>query len=325
MKKIVTYLFILGLMLSTATYNELYAQDPQFTQFYANPLYLNPAFAGSARCPRICMNFRDQWPAIPGTFVTYSGSYDQHVDALSGGIGLLVTQDEAGQGTLTTTNISAIYAYQFNVSRTFTISTGFQATYHQKTIDESKLSFGDMIDPSKGFIYNTNEQLSRTSVGVPDFSAGVLGYGRYLFIGCSVDHLTQPDESFIQSAPSPLPIKITAHAGAMISIENHNIQEDKVIISPNILYQQQENFQQLDLGFYVIKGPIVGGLWYRNGDAIIALIGFQKKFIKMGYSYDVTISKLTEATAGSHEISLILQFACKPRTHRFRTISCPSF
>jgi type IX secretion system PorP/SprF family membrane protein len=325
MKRLLYFLLTFGLMMGASSYNELHAQDPQFTQFYANPLYLNPAFAGSNRCPRVCMNFRDQWPAIPGTFVTYSFSYDQHVDALAGGIGLLVTQDEAGQGTLTTTNISLIYAYQLNISRTFSLSAGFQATYHQKSLDESKLSFGDMIDPARGFIYNTNEILARNSIGVPDFSAGILGYGRYIFVGFSADHLTQPDESFIAGTPSPLPMKFTGHAGAMIPLKTGSLQEDVITISPNVLYQQQQNFQQLDLGFYVSKGPIVGGLWYRNQDAIIVLIGFQKKFIKMGYSYDVTISKLTEATAGSHEISLILQFPCRPRVRKFRTISCPSF
>jgi type IX secretion system PorP/SprF family membrane protein len=324
MKKLLPILFTIVIMAGGVSYNKVYAQDPQFTQFYANPLYLNPAFAGSARCPRICMNFRDEWPAIPGTFVTYSASYDQHVDDLAGGIGLLVTEDQAGQATLTTTNVSLMYAYQLNVTRTFTISAGFQATYHEKSVDQSKLNFGDMIDPRRGFVYQTSELLTRTSVGVPDFSAGLLGYGKNVFVGFSADHLTQPDESFV-SSPSPLPIKYTVHAGAMIPVNNHAIEDEQIIISPNVLYQQQQDFQQLDLGFYVIKGPIVGGLWYRNQDAVIALIGFQKKFIKMGYSYDVTISKLTEATAGSHEVSLILQFGCRPRVRRFRTISCPSF
>src|SRR4051812_14773105 len=81
------------------------AQDPEFTQFYANPLYLNPAFAGSTRCPRIALNYRNQWPALSGTYVTYSASYDQYVDALGGGIGLLVLNDKAGEGTLSTSNI----------------------------------------------------------------------------------------------------------------------------------------------------------------------------------------------------------------------------
>ncbi|WP_417266065.1 type IX secretion system membrane protein PorP/SprF, partial [Brumimicrobium sp.] len=52
--------------------SKAYAQDPQFSQFYANPIYLNPAFAGSHGCPRFAVNYRNQWPALSGTFVTYS-------------------------------------------------------------------------------------------------------------------------------------------------------------------------------------------------------------------------------------------------------------
>src|SRR5258705_11450238 len=128
------------------------AQDPEFTQFYANPLYLNPAFAGSTRCPRISLNYRNQWPALSGTFVTYSASYDQFVEALGGGIGLLVLNDKAGEGTLTTSNISAVYAYQLNVTREFSVRFGMQGTYVQKKVDWDKLTFGDMIDPRYGFI-----------------------------------------------------------------------------------------------------------------------------------------------------------------------------
>ena len=92
-----------------------------------------------------------------GTFVTTSASYDQHVDGLNGGLGLLVTNDQAGKGTLNTTTVSGIYAYQQAVSRNFSLSAGFQATYFQKSLDWNKLTFGDMIDPRRGFIYNTND------------------------------------------------------------------------------------------------------------------------------------------------------------------------
>ncbi len=61
---------VIVLALFTVGMGDLFAQDPEFTQFYANPLYLNPAFAGTARCPRICLNYRNQWPGITGTFVT---------------------------------------------------------------------------------------------------------------------------------------------------------------------------------------------------------------------------------------------------------------
>ena len=305
---------------------ETFAQDPQFSQFYANPLYLNPAFAGSIRCPRICLNFRDRWPALTGTFVTYSASFDRYIDGISGGLGILAEQDQAGEGSVVTTNLSIIYSYHLNVSRTFTLCTGFQATYHEKSIDESKLSFGDQIDPERGFVYETGEVLTRTNVTVPDFSAGVLGYGKTLFVGFAADHLSQPDESVIQ-APSPLPVKFTFHAGAMIPVNtNSTFIEDQFTFSPNILYQQQLDFHQLDLGFYAIKGPIVGGLWYRNQDAIIILVGLEKRNFKFGYSYDITISRLAEQnTAGSHEISLIMQMECRPKRHSYRVINCPSF
>lgn len=66
----------LSVFIFFAIVTTLQAQDLQFTQFYANPLYLNPAFAGSVRCPRICMNYRNQWPNLSGTYVSYSASYD---------------------------------------------------------------------------------------------------------------------------------------------------------------------------------------------------------------------------------------------------------
>lgn len=299
------------------------AQDPEFTQFYANPLYLNPAFAGTHNCPRVVMNYRNQWPGLSGTFVTMSTSYDQHVQSLYGGLGLLVTNDKAGKGTLNTTNVSAIYSYQLKVSRTFSMRFGFQATYFQKSLDWNKLTFGDMIDPRKGFIYQTGDTPRGGSVSNVDFAGGVLGYTEMFFVGAAVHHITEPNESLINEA-SPLPMKITGHAGAVIPL-GHSHYASTASISPNILYQRQGEFQQLNLGMYVHKGPLVGGLWYRNKDSFIALLGFQTDVMKFGYSYDVTVSKLTNATAGSHEVSFTLLFDCKPKKRTFRTITCPSF
>ena len=72
------------------------AQDPTFTQFYANPLYLNPAFAGSHGCPRFALNYRNEWPNLSGNYVTYSASYDQYFKNISGGFGVLALHDQQG-------------------------------------------------------------------------------------------------------------------------------------------------------------------------------------------------------------------------------------
>lgn len=303
------------------------AQDAQFSQFYANPLYLNPAFAGSARCPRATMNYRNQWPGFQSaegkTFVTISSSYDQNFKALNGGLGLMVLHDRAGAGTLNTTNVNLMYSYQIPVNRKFSIRTGFQATYLQKNVDWNSLTFGDMIDPRRGFVYTTQEVPITEGVKTVDFSAGILAFSDKYFGGVAVHHLTQPNESLTEASPaSPLPRKYTIHGGAMLPFGGRH---NRWTLSPNILYQRQGEFQQFNVGLYAVKAPFVGGLWFRGSDAVIALMGIQYNGFKVGYSYDLTVSQLTNRSGGAHEISLGLQFECKTKTKKYRDLICPSF
>lgn len=316
-----TFVALIGVFLSTSAL----AQDPEFSQFYANPLYLNPAFAGSNNCPRIALNYRNQWPGISGSFVTQSVSYDQRLGYNKGaGIGFLVTNDQAAK-TLNTLNASAIFSYHLPVTRKFAIRVGFQATYFQKSLDWSKLTFGDMIDPRRGFVYNTNDVPNGNGkkTGI-DFSGGILGFSETFFFGFAAHHVTEPNESLVLGV-SPLPMKLTGHAGAVIPLSKSRYRKSDVKISPNVLYRNQGTFQQLNLGVYVNKGPIWTGVWYRNGDAFIVLLGIQTDLVRLGYSYDVTTNQLTLRTAGSHEVSFSMNFKCKPPRKKYRTISCPSF
>ncbi len=302
-----------------------FGQDPEFTQFYSNPLYLNPAFAGSKVCPRVAVNHRNQWANLSGSFVTTSASYDQMVQSMSGGLGLLVMTDNAAK-TMKTTRVSGMYAYNQAVTRKFSINVGVEATFFQKSIDWDKLTFGDMIDPRRGFVYETNDvRREQAKTGI-DFSAGAIGYTENFFFGFAAHHLTEPEESLI-SGESKLPMKLTGHAGAIIPIggggSKYNASDAS--ISPNILFRQQGTFTQLNMGVYIKKGPLTGGIWYRNQDAFITSIGIETEFFKIGYSYDVTVSKLSLASGGSHELSLGINFSCRPKKPKYRTISCPSF
>lgn len=307
-----------------------YSQDPHFSQYYANPVYMNPAFAGTSVCPRIIMNYRNQWPAITGTYATYSVSYDQHVDNLSGGIGLMFVTDKAGEGTLNTNMISGVYSYRLQVNRYFSMKAGFQASYFQKSIDWDKLTFGDQIDPRYGFIFYTRETKPKElTKGTADFSAGIMGYSESVYGGVAVHHLTEPNEGFF--SVSKLPMKITAHVGGVIDLEHHRRRRriEDPTLSPNLLFMKQGDFKEMNYGLYFNKYPLVGGVWFRQGfdnpDAFIALIGLQTSVVKIGYSYDVTVSKLSNASGGAHEISFAMQFGCKPKKKRVRAINCPSF
>lgn len=316
------YKLSLALACLFVTAAQLKAQDPEFTQFYANPLYLNPALAGSTVCPRVNLNYRLQWPNIYGTYSTVGASYDRYAYGVKGGVGLMVMQDRAGQGTLNTTGIGLIYAPQIRLGKKAFVSFAIQAGWWQKAVNWNKLSFGDQIDPRRGNIFTTNEvQPEQSRVGNFDLATGVVLSGEHVFIGGAVHHILEPNESFL-GGTSKLPRKYTVHAGGNIPIGGKYSQ---TYISPNILYRQQGDFQQLNLGMYFKKESIVGGLWYRGRDAFIMLIGVEAGHVRIGYSYDVTVSKLTNASAGSHEISLGYQFTCKKPKPKYRPGICPSW
>ena len=209
------------------------AQDPEFTQYFANPLYMNPAFAGTARCPRMTMSYRNQWPAMSGSFVTTSAAYDQHVETLSGGLGFIVMNDQAGRGTLSTTTASGIYSYQQAITRKLSIKAAMQVTYMQKALDWGRLNFGDMIDPRRGFIYETQDVPRGGMVQAVDFSTGFLGFTDKYYFGMAVHHLNEPNESLVVGT-SRLPMKYTVHAGATLPLQR-SVTGVESTISPNIL------------------------------------------------------------------------------------------
>lgn len=311
-----------------------FGQDPEFTQFYANPIYLNPAMSGSHGCPRVNFNYRNQWPSIPGAFITNTVSYDQYVNALHGGISVSMMNDMAGQNTINWNSLNAAYSYHLQASKKYSFMFGAQVGWNQKFLDWNKLTFGDQIDPRKGFIYQTGDLPSGRvfdngwgTKGFFDVSAGVVGFSENFYFGFAAKHLNRPNETLINSQPpgSRLPMRFTAHAGANIEVGKSSKYSNPMSISPNIVYTYQGEFNQLNIGMYFKYGNFTAGTWLRPGDAFILSIGVDTGGFKFGYSYDITTSTLSNASGGSHELSLGLNFNCKKPIQKFRTISCPSF
>lgn len=314
------------------------AQDAEFSQFYANPLYLNPALAGAEICPRAVINYRNQWPGLAKSFVTYNASYDQYIDKIHGGIGVLFNVDNAGEGILKTTQASLMYAFSLRASENLFINMALQATFLQKSLDWDLLKFGDMIDLQEddGWKdYTSETPPDNSSVVVPDFSAGlVFGWKGVLHGGVAVHHLTEPNLAFYTMNDNPLPMKITGHIGANINMEGGGMgfaedSEPTFYIAPNLLYQQQGEFHQLNAGVYVVRLPIIIGTWFRhnfeNADAVIVLVGINYQNLKIGYSYDITLSKLKSNTGGAHEVSLAWQFNCIEKRRKIHAIKAPGF
>jgi type IX secretion system PorP/SprF family membrane protein len=301
------------------------AQDPTFTQFYSNPVYLNPALAGSSGCPRIALNYRNQWPQLTGNFVTYAAAYDTYAKNVSGGVGIMAMHDQQGQGTIQTSMVAGTYSYYLKVNRKFRIMLGAQAAYFQKYLDWSKLTFGDMIDPRRGFIYQTGDvPRGNGSHGFFDVSAGLVGFTKNFYFGVATHHLNRPDESMILG-DSKLPIRVTGHMGATIPLGQRGRFSSSTSLMPNIIYQYQNGFQQLNIGAYLKYEAFTIGAWYRNRDAFILSLGLTTEKFRIGYSYDLTVSQLGGVSGGSHEISMGFNLKCKKQLKDFRRISCPSF
>ncbi|MGZ4042428.1 MAG: PorP/SprF family type IX secretion system membrane protein, partial [Bacteroidia bacterium] len=176
-----------------------------------------------------------------------------------------------------------------------------------------------------------------------DASTGLLVYSENSWAGFSINHFTRPNQSLIEES-SKLPGDFKLHGGHKFILEGDdsesgrkNAEKNSVTVAVN--YKKQQKFNQIDLGVYYSKNFIVAGIWYRgiplwkpyswyqNNDAIIFLIGMSADKLNIGYSYDYTLSKLSNVSSGgSHEISLSYQFCPKKKKKkRPILISCPKF
>src|SRR5690606_31740557 len=124
--------------------------------------------------------------------------------------------------------------------------------------------------------------------------------------------------------------RYTGHGGVVIPLDGRRIPEST--ISPNVLFMVQNQFTQMNLGFYLNKGPLVTGLWFRqtfeefdNADALMVLVGFRKDHFKFGYSFDLTVSSASVAAHRSHEVSAGIEWCARKRPIKFRKLSCPNF
>ncbi len=331
MKKQILYLLLacVGMMYCSRSY----AQDPHFSQFFANPIYTNPAFAGSAVCPRVGISYRDQWPSL-GAFKTFSASYDQYFDAISGGIGVYIMSDRQSD-YYREFSAEFIYSLRVKLTNDITLNLAAQANFTNNSLDWDELVFPDMIDPRYGQIQGSTlaQRPDETSKTYFDVGAGAVIFSENWYAGFAAVNLLQPDEGFISY--NRLPVKFTANAGMRFNLKRDTRRTNALfgqpVISPNIIFQHQGKFNTLNYGAYLDWSPFIFGAWFRqsmafsNRDALVLLFGLEWGDYKIGYSYDITVSSLSNVSGGAHEITLGAKFPCPEKHKKIRAIKCPSF
>ena len=316
------------------------AQDPQFSQYYQAPLYLNPGFTGITPQQRIVMNHRIQWPSLPQAFQTSAFSYDIFVNELRSGFGVLVTTDKMGSAGWRTTTASLLYSYKIKLTEKIVFSPGLSFGYGTNGLDRSKLRLGDGLQYDGISLDPDVNRLGRQSYF--DFGSGFLLYSKSLWLGASFAHMNRPNLSVLNDV-SRLGMKTAIHGGIRLDLSSGLSNRGRAsYLTPSFIYRMQGNtFTQLDLGLNYHVDPISVGVWYRGKpfqktvinsitqDALILYLGLYFKSLTIGYSYDFTISEMQTASGGAHEISIVYEFNSKPSNKsvkkKYKLIPCPTF
>lgn len=326
-------LLVFVLLISTTP---VVAQDASFTQAFFNPLYLNPAMAGTQGGMRFVSNYRNQWNNVPGTYSTTTFSMDVFEPKMNSGVGMKVMRDVQGEGYLTTNTMGLVYQYGFKLRREKYIGFGLGGNYGSSFIDWSKLEFSDQFDPKTGKTpFPSGAQVpAMNSFSYGDAEFGALFKSRWqgrsshedkmFSIGFSVHHLLRPSTSFY-GATAPRSRRYTLHSSLTLPFRGSGLLKGGYVF-PSAVLRKQGDFYETLLGIYALREPFILGVAYHNGangpyfrntNTIAVIAGYQKPFnnsdnsFQITYSYDLSISGLSFSTFGSHELSAIFFFDAK--------------
>lgn len=318
---------VYGLLLVVFALN---AQDVHFTQFFSNPLILNPAQTGNYDGSyRVGFNFKAQWPfAISGRVYNYH-TEAPYVDFSFGerklksgwfGLGLNFLNDAAGDGRLTYRRISLSAAYHqaFDKDHRYILSAGLGVSYIIRSVDFSKFYFNNQWVDDDGFNISlpNNEPLQRESFQMVDLGAG-LNFGAQIHnqvkldFGFAMLHLTRPKHSFLGTTER-LGLRYQANVGATYSVN------ERITITANVYYGNEKKAQEITAGAMLGYGLLSHrkstpdntffiGLYYRGKDALAPVLGYKYKNTRLLFNYDVTLSGLAKPgkANGGPELSIV--------------------
>jgi type IX secretion system PorP/SprF family membrane protein len=246
------------------------------------------------------------------------------------GVGLVATGDQAGDGRLRTTEVGVQSAFHQQLSRggKSMLSAGFAASVGSKSVDADRLIFNNQwtetgFDPT----LPNGESFSGLREGYLDLSAGLGFFARtslhnYVFLDASLHHLNQPRISFLD-ARQALGLRPVLAAGGRFSLRG------TTAVLPRVQFSSEQNARQLIAGAnfswgldYTWDGnQLIGGLWYRYGDAVIVNVGTRLNDLQLMLSYDLNASGLTPASNGYGAVEFSLVYVGRKKD---RKLECPN-
>lgn len=315
MKKLIRTIAI-GAFLTLGTFKGIAQIDPHFSQYYANPLWLNPALTGVTDGEyRVSLNAKQQWGSISNSFITGGASFDM-APVKNLAFGAMVLNQNAGDISYNHLNamVSAAYRIHFGRAGLNMINFGLQAGVLNKSFNPSKITLGDQYNPVTGYDPNfgISESFASSNTLVPDVNAGVMFFDGNpdqnvnAFGGVMAAHLTRPVDKFLGNDVR-MPIRYAAHGGARVKVS------ELLDITPNGIYMKQGNAKEISAGAYAsymlnAETDLMFGTNYRVDDAAIAFFGLHLKNMVFGVSYDFNTSNLNRVTGSKGGLELSVSF-----------------
>ena len=265
-------------------------QDAQYTQYRFNPLVVNPAYSGSRDALSFTLLYRTQWTAFEGAPKTFSASVHSPVGDRTG-LGLHIENDRINVHKRN--SIYASYAYRITFANESKLALGLQAGLFAQRSNWSEL--GELQDNTDEVFATDNSSLQ------PNFGLGAYYNSKHFYAGFSIPHLINGKLNDVTDNAQYFRHYVVM-AGGMFNLN------DAVKIRPAILMKTVPSAAPLiaDIGLsFIYRDAVWVGTSYRTKDALAFLWQYQmKNGLRFGYSYDITLSKLSSHTHGSHEFML---------------------
>jgi type IX secretion system PorP/SprF family membrane protein len=317
----------------------LMSQDIHFSQFNSAPLNINPALTGLFNGNiRIVANHRNQWSAVTIPYVTFSASFDlnfrTHKKKDIMGVGLLVNTDKAGDTDFGTFQIAPSLSYTLPLSqiKKMFLTYGMQLGLTQIGFNSQKSTYDSQYN---GISYDSSlpsgELFTASKVFYWDAAAGVNFNTEFrkdvnFNIGAALHHFNKPNVSFTSSDVT-LSQRITLHSSMEFRYKSN------CNLLPGIILLKQFRYTEITAGTnmkFFLEGSnafYLGG-WTRlkDRDAFILSTRLDQNNWSAGLSYDINISKLSEAShyRGAYEVSLMYIFR-KDKSRILKNLPCPTF
>ena len=294
-----------------------------------NQPYFNPANAGMKDNPRINGSYRNQWPGVGKSFISYNVSYDQFAEKIGGGIGFNISRDIQGQGVFSGTRINIMYSYPVSVTKHLNVNLGFQAGLTQN----STVVSGLLLPDDNPFMPGTSEQLTNQSSMYPDFSTGAtFRYKEQYEANICVDHLNViKRQSTGQSNYFILPTRVSIEISTQYPAKMPAKQKI-AIFHTGIMTQVQQSYVYLNYGGNISYSSFLVGFWLRNDlkfkiNTFIFLAGYSWEGLSLVYTYDLWVPKTNQQFNffGSHEVTFEYIFKYNDPKKKMRALKCPIF